>query len=580
MSGKAADLTGEVGWGDTGPFWAARAFNSKRGQDHLGLASVSQDHILPMLSPGINVLTPHPRYWSFYLLVLDEFWRRELRPSAFRDFFRAREAAFSMACHVCEAPEHASIQFGINGALKIAPHRLDPVFEPSAVAVDYMVSALGGYGLYYRTAMESTGVLAIARRGSGLTLDAPTPTGQAIAAAYRKAIAGTILWADYLCKDMEGLIHRNDLVEFARVGCLCQLPNAADADLPLLQDLFLHEPAEGSQQRRGTMRMLLDLGMAYGAEPIDEDTYRRMIYFRQLNGTTYQPRPDLAATARYWRILQAREYFAYTFNRLLEWLRANGAGNAPGVTTRPIGDVEAIIETALSTHTLNLNIAPSSPAHALAEALTAKVDVSPSIDMPWPSSEGWDEQELFLATLPNRSADDANTFVRLLSLLTLVHHRLGVPERMLSLDPVATSLLAEGASQRIGMAMFFRQFSERLRDGATVSQLAHWIIDTRVITQHERVAIAKLPDDTFRVRRMGSMVVFSEREAFSPLNSSRFNALSTMVHELGFISAYADAGRTLTPAGTQLLDLGDLRAGALANAASAPKVLPPRAIDG
>lgn len=218
MAGKAADLTGEVGWGDTGPFWAARAFNSKRGQDHLGLASVSQDHILPMLSPGINVLTPHPRYWSFYLLVLDEFWRRELRPSAFRDFFRAREAAFSMACHVCEAPEHASIQFGINGALKIAPHRLDPVFEPSAVAVDYMVSALGGYGLYYRTAMESTGVLAIARRGSGLTLDAPTPTGQAIAAAYRKAIAGTILWADYLCKDMEGLIHRDDLVEFARGG--------------------------------------------------------------------------------------------------------------------------------------------------------------------------------------------------------------------------------------------------------------------------------------------------------------------------------------------------------------------------
>jgi hypothetical protein len=580
MAGKTADVTDGIGWGDTGPFWAARAFHSKRGQDHLGLASVSQDHILPTLSPGINVLTPHPRYWSFYLLVLDDFWRRGLRPSAFRDFFRAREAAFSMACHVCDATEHTSIQFGINGALKIAPRRLDPIFEPSTAAVDYMVSALGGYGLYYRTAMESTGVLAIARRGSGLALDAPTPTGQAIAAAYRRAIAPTTLWARYLSKDMEGQIQRDDLVEFAHVGCLCQLPNAGDADLPLLQDLFLHELAEGSAQRRDTMRMLLDLGTTYASEPIDEDTYRRVIYFRQLNGTTYQPRPDLEATARYWRILQAREYFAYAFNRLLEWLRANGAGDASGVTTRPVGEVEAIIDTALSTHTLNVNVSPSSTGQALAQALAARVDVSPSIDMPWPSSGGWDERELYLATLPGRAADDANTFVRLLSLLTLVHHRLGTPDRMLSLDPVTTSLMSEGASQRIGMALFFRQFNELLKDGATVSQLAHWIIDTRVITQHERVAVAKLPDDTFRVRRMGTMVAFSEREAFSPFNSSRFNALSTMVHELGFISAYTDAGRRLTPAGAQLLGSGDLPATSLAKAARAFEVLDPTATDG
>lgn len=569
MAGKVADRAGEEGWGDTGPFWAARAYKKKPGQDHLGLASVSQDHILPTLSPGINVLTPHPRYWSFYLLVLDDFWSRGLRPSAFRDFYRTREAAFSMACHVCDAPEHASIQRGINGALKIGPRRDDPVFEPSVAAVDYMVSPLGGYGLYYRTAMESTGVLAIARRGSGLPLDAPLPTGRAIAAAYREAISRTTLWKDYLSRDMSGQVSRDDLIEFARVGCLCQLPNALDAELPLLQDLFLHEPADGSIRRRDTMRMLLELGTTYRREPIDEDIYRRLIYFRQLNGASYQPRPDLETTARYWRILQGREYFAYALNRLLEWLRANGIGNASTATTRPLQDVDALINNALSTHGLDLTVTSHSAGAALAQTLAEKVDVSPSIDLPWPSAKDWDEYDLYVATSPGRSLDDAATFVRLIALLTLLHQRFGTPERMLRLDPVATSLLSEGASQRVGMALFFRQMNERLRDGASIGDLAHWIIETRVITQHERVAIAKLPDDTFRVRRMGSMVMFYDRDAFSPFNSSRFNALSTMVQELGFVSPYADAGRSLTQAGSQLLGSGDLPQGALATAATA-----------
>ncbi len=62
----------EWGWDKTGPVWGARAFAPKSGQDHLGLGSVSSDRILPKLSPGINVLTIHPRYWSFYSWVLDQ----------------------------------------------------------------------------------------------------------------------------------------------------------------------------------------------------------------------------------------------------------------------------------------------------------------------------------------------------------------------------------------------------------------------------------------------------------------------------------------------------------------------------
>ncbi|MCL4872060.1 MAG: hypothetical protein KJ063_24125 [Anaerolineae bacterium] len=68
---------------NTQPQWLAKMYPGKVGRDHLGLGSVSSDQILPSLSPGINVLTFHPRYFSFYVFLLDEFWRRE-RPRTYQ----------------------------------------------------------------------------------------------------------------------------------------------------------------------------------------------------------------------------------------------------------------------------------------------------------------------------------------------------------------------------------------------------------------------------------------------------------------------------------------------------------------
>ncbi|MBN1876920.1 MAG: hypothetical protein JXA33_22050 [Anaerolineae bacterium] len=57
------------------PQWITKMYLAKTGLDHLGLSSVSSDQILLSLSPGVNVLTIHPRYYSFYTFLLDEFWR-------------------------------------------------------------------------------------------------------------------------------------------------------------------------------------------------------------------------------------------------------------------------------------------------------------------------------------------------------------------------------------------------------------------------------------------------------------------------------------------------------------------------
>lgn len=59
------------------PQWIVKMYSAKIGLDHLGPGGVSADQILPSLSPGVNVLTIHPRYCSFYTRLLDEFWRRD-----------------------------------------------------------------------------------------------------------------------------------------------------------------------------------------------------------------------------------------------------------------------------------------------------------------------------------------------------------------------------------------------------------------------------------------------------------------------------------------------------------------------
>ena len=60
------------------PQWIEKMYPNTTGRDHLGLGNVSSDLILLSLAPGINVLTIHPRYHSFYTFLLDEFWRRDL----------------------------------------------------------------------------------------------------------------------------------------------------------------------------------------------------------------------------------------------------------------------------------------------------------------------------------------------------------------------------------------------------------------------------------------------------------------------------------------------------------------------
>lgn len=555
--------------------WGARAFAPKSGQDHLGLGSVSSDRILPVLSPGINVLTVHPRYWSFYSWVLDDFWAADLprNRAGFVSFYRPREAVFSMACHVCDAPEHATITGNVNGSRRISPKVNDSDFDPQ---FDYIKEPLGGYGLYYRSAMELTGSLVVASPANGFPVDAPTPIGRALAASFRSAVAGTEVSKLLSEGRVSQPIAREALVEFARKACLCKLRVAEAYDLPLLRDLFLHSGSPAEVASRGeTLRMLLDLSTCRQAQELSQDDFRQLVYFRQLEGSDFEPRQGLVDAARRWRVYQGREYFAYVFNRLLRWVSRRGlAATDGGLTVLPTAELWSLVDDSLARSSKEDDLGLALPtvdaatrASVLLDGLLGKLDASPDADSVWPRRTGLDEHALYSACR-EYDQDDGRTLVALLAMVLLLRERFGLPSRAMEYAKEQV-LISEGGSLRIGMTRFMHQLNQRMLRDPTIGELTRWLIEDFVIVQHERVATAKLPDDTYRVRRIGGAVRFFAQESPAVFNDSRFRALSTTVHELGWVSTFNEPDRQLTESGQRLLVDGDLPGGALV-AASAP----------
>jgi hypothetical protein len=529
---------------------------------------------LPSLSPGINVLTIHPRYWSLYAWILDDFWTHDLprTRAAFVQFYRPREALFSFACQLCDMPEHQTVTGNIVGSRRTAGEVATATeFDPR---LDYIKEALGGFGLYYRSAMEATGLIERADPAGGLPYDTVTPAGKALAAAYRSEVGDTELVRTFLTSPAAaGSVPKTVLEEFARKGCLCQLRKAKDADLPLLRDLFLHV-GDPTGARRGTLRFLLDLCTTTNDTGLNQDRFRQLIYFHSLDGDIYAPQAGTAAAARRWRLYQAREYFGFVFNRLWAWLARRGLEwSSDGLALVPLTDIWNKLRAELDASDVAAGRDITGPTFTadtsvadLVTWLTGRVNVSGDLDAVWPR-DAVDEHEL--CAWCSNATDDGETLVAMLSLLLLVYRRIGTPARFLTAGD-DLDIVREGGALRIGMARFFTALHQQLKGNPTLFDLLTWIYRAWIIPQHERVAVAKLVNgDTFRFRRVGAALQFFHQEAPAVFNDSRYLALSTTIHELGLVNALHQPQRKLTTAGKALLASGDLPAGAIGGAIEA-----------
>ena len=119
-------------------------------------------------------------------------------------------------------------------------------------------------------------------------------------------------------------------------------------------------------------------------------------------------------------------------------------------------------------------------------------------------------------------------------------------------------LVAAGGTRRLSVAKLVEDLRRFHREGATIGEAYRWILEHYVIRQHHRVALGKLPDDTFRLRLDADRVQFVDEPVAVEMNDSRFRALSTCAAELGWTRPLNEPNHRLTRSGRRLVDSGDL----------------------
>jgi hypothetical protein len=532
------------------------------GRDHLGLGSVSSDQILPALSPGINVLTDHPRYHSFYTFLLDEFWQRDRvrNRASWVDFFRPREFIFSLGTHLCDRPEHGNMPAAV-GSQKTEgqARRQFPVYDK---AYNYIKSDLGGYGLYYRSVIAELGLIYPGGRGYPYPVDVPTERGKEVAAAYRRAIEDTAYYREYFDGD-DGQVPIDVIREYIRKACLCQLRRADAEDHALLLDTFLRSDGEDQgTRRRATFRFLLDLANQTSGHGLDEGRYRQLIYFgSDEDGASFSVSPALAGVARRWRLYQAREYYAFALNAL--WCHLCDWGVAEGGEVRPlaIDEIERHVEAAIDFDGLAAKLGVPHGgirgASSWAELTRWLEQVVGAVGKGFDGACGLDaplnEHRLHQLTREYRGAGIAVT-AALTLLATLARRFDSEAERFRP----EWEISRKGAEGRLSVDGFLRALRRRRAADETVASIALWLYRDYVLLQHELVALSKLPDNTFRFRREGSRVRFASFPNPLEFNSSRFDALTTTLTELGLCGDVREPDHGLTQEGRRLLESDDV----------------------
>lgn len=538
-------------------------YAGKVGRDHLGLGSVSSDQILRSLSPSINVLTYHPRYYSFYVFLLDEFWLRN-RPgneSAWEKFYRPREFIFSVGAYLCQQPEHGDMD-KIVGGRKTGPLALQtlPAYDTTT---NYIESSLGGYGLYYRTVMAELELIYPAQPGV-LPVDVPSEKGREVAAAFRRAVKDTVYYRRYFDLD-ETQVPIDVIREYIQRACLCQLQRLDAPERPLLLDVFSHGGSEANAMaRRATFRLFLDIAGQTQQHVIDQDTFRQLVYFQaSSNGATYHPQEAVLATYRRWRLYQAREYYAFALNALWYYLCDWGLLNQGDIRPLPLAQLWQHLNDALDFNALAtwLNV----PAPGLSQAsgfqqlldwLTGLIGANQaSFDEACTLNSPIHEHRLYTLAGSNRAVPQVMV-AGMITLLALIYLRFG--RREVWQEP-EWEISRMGADGRLSVHEFIQSLRHRLRSGpVTIGEITRWMYQDYIILQHRLMATSKLPDNTFRFQQEGNRLRFYNLNNSLEFMDSRFDALSTMVYELGLCGDLRRPEHPLTNDGRRLLHEGDL----------------------
>ncbi len=338
---------------------------------------------------------------------------------------------------------------------------------------------------------------------------------------------------------------------------------AETPDHDLLLDVFLHH-GHDVEARRATFRLLLDIAAQTEEHEINQDYFRQLLYFQAAdNGAAYAPQEAVLDTYRRWRLYQAREYYAFALNAL--WYYLCDLGIAQHGDLRPIhlSQFWRYLETALNFDDLAdwFEIPrPGLAAHSNFQQLLnwlmnlvgsdqAGFDnachFEQNIHEDWLYSEAW-----------NNRQDPTLMVAGMITMLALVYLRFGQRHLWQQTEWIISRMGADG---RLSLDGFVRTLRSKLRAGGmSIQDFIRWLYTDYIMLQHQLVANSKLPDNTFRFQREGDQLRFYSLHNSLEFMDSRFDALSTTIHELGLCGDLHQAAHPLTEKGEQLLALGDL----------------------
>lgn len=544
------------------PQWIAEMYKGKTGRDHLGLGSVSSNQILQSISPGVYVLTFHPRYYSFYVFLLYEFWKRDLprNRKSWVNFYRPREFAFSLGTHLCDLPQHG------NMGNVVGSEKTEPLAKKQSKSYNtgfqYIESELGGYGLYYRTVMAELGIIYLGGRGFPYPVDLPTEKGRKLAEAFKEAVKDTRYYHEYFGTDVID-IPTEVIHDYIHKACLCQAKMADAPDRSILLDILLHD-GRSADVRISTFRLFLDIAQQTQGFSIDQDSFRQLLYFKETaKKAKYSPKSLVSDIYNQWRLYQTREYYSFALNALWSYFCFWGVDSGGAMSPIPLSDFWNHMDQQLILNNLTMkmnipdcNLKAESPFQDLLSWLQDLVKADPAtFDTKCNINSPIHEHRLYQMALQSNKSPDV-MLVGMLIMLSMIYLRFGRTETWLSKEWYISCMGSQG---RLSLDGFVKSLRLKLqKPDITIRDILFWIYKDYVIIQHQLIASTKWPDNTFRFHQEGNKIQFYEMENSIGFNDSRFNSIITTLHDMGLCQDFSIPVHSLTNEGLQLLQEGDL----------------------
>lgn len=543
------------------PQWTTRIIDKEvGGEDHLGLEGAAQSY-QQWLVPGIITTTDHARYYSFYSWVLYRFIFDPASTRRIADFrgpyYKRHEVAYILGCfshHMGSSFLRGLVGGGINN---YKARQIWQSGDPAPLDASYFNNSLGGFGQYYRSAMQAMGL--VVEPEASRWVYRLTDRGQQLAQAYEASIAQTAYFRNLQAHGQLDALDHADAEEYGAAACLCADALGHGSDLQLLREAFFRFDQIGSAnphaRRRLTLGLVLDLVRQSSGNPISRSMRRPLYLVDYAAEQQYQPLSVLMPWYQRWRHVQVR----HTFTTALQSLWGVFLGLLRDDPDRGITFAEFM---SWACSILSPEIAQL-PLPTYLDGLCEEVGLNPD----WRSAY----QDYDRACRPPTARDELLLYQQVLAggydptlgIGNSVRILLQFFLRWLPQHRHDDALWREIAHRpRLPLAQFFDDVQFHVTNSRwTVADFLEWLFREYIIGQHEFIALEKLRSqdyNTFKFYYRENLFTwaYNPAEYREPLRyaSLRLSNVFTILDDLGLITDLGDGTAQLTSDGTVFLE--------------------------